>query len=94
MATLEELKRGRRASRSWLRRAVTKIEKTIDSDFDEEELRNALAELDKRLQRVDSFQEKIELKLDDSEIEADVNAAAELRDVAMEVRWKAVRELK
>ena len=43
---------------------------------------------------MDSFQDKIELIMDVSEIEADIEAAAELRDMAMEVRLKAARELK
>ena len=93
MTTITELRRGRAASRTWLKRSIAKIEKLIDIECDEE-VRSALTELDMRISTVDSFQEKIELVIDDIELEANVEEAAEVRDIAMEARLKAVRMLK
>ena len=90
--SLEELKRARSAARGWLKRARVKLEAVIAAEqSDEVALQSYLDDFDQRLANLDFAQGKLELVLDDDELESDFEKAAEIRDAALSIRVQAVR---
>ncbi|XP_043236487.1 uncharacterized protein LOC122388955 isoform X3 [Amphibalanus amphitrite] len=89
--SVEELKRARVAARGWLKRAVIKIDQAVASGADDVELNSIISEFNLRLGNLDSVQQKLELCLDESELEEDISRASEVRDAALESRLRALR---
>jgi len=87
MADLIRLRRGRVAAKGWLSRAVGKAEEVVEKKTaDICVVRNAIQEFDRRLTSWDDAQSAVELELETSELEADIEEAGQFRDGVVDVR--------
>ena len=78
---MSESVRSRMAARGWVTRASRKLDELCNiRDIDNLELRDAIEELDKRLETLDNAQSVVELELTVEQLEEDVIVASEFRD--------------
>ena len=80
---MSESVRSRMVSRGWVTRASRKLDELCNvRDIDNLELRDAIEELDKRLETLDNAQSVVELELTVEQLEEDIIVASEFRDKA------------
>ena len=80
------------ATRGWVTRASRKLDELCNvRDIDNLELRDAIEELDKRLETLDNAQSVVELELTVEQLEEDITVASEFRDKAHVPRMHATK---
>ena len=89
---MSESARSRMAARGWVTRASRKLDELSNvRDIDNLELRDAIEELDKRLETLDNAQSVVELELTVEQLEEDIIVASEFRDKARVPRMRATK---
>ena len=89
---MSESVRSRMATRGWVTRASRKLDELCNiRDIDNLELRDAIEELDKRLETLDNAQSVVELELTVEQLEEDIIVASEFRDKARVPRMRATK---
>ena len=88
---VEKLKRVRNASKGWLSRAASKLEKLVAGEFNEPEMSEALRDFEKRLDAFDLAQSAYEVELKEEAMENEILSAAETRDTAIQAKVKALK---
>ena len=81
------------SARGWLTRAARALSDLVHENADKVALVEAIADFDKRIDTLDNIQELIELELDGDELLADIEKAADFRDVCRKQRTAAKRLL-
>ena len=81
------------SARGWLTRAARALADLVHEKADKVELVEAIADFDKRMNALDNIQELIEVELDGDELLADIEKAADFRDVCRKQRTAAKRLL-
>ena len=89
---MSESVRSRMAAHGWVTRASRKLDEFCNvRDIDNLELRDAIEELDKRLETLDNAQSVVELELTVEQFEEDIIVASEFRDKARVPRMRATK---
>ena len=81
------------SARGWLTRAARALSDLVHENADKVALVEAIADFDKRMNALDNIQELIEVELDGDELLADIEKAADFRDVCRKQRTAAKRLL-
>ena len=81
------------SARGWLTRAARALSDLVHENADKVALVEAIADFDKRIDTLDNIQELIEVGLDGDELLADIEKAADFRDVCRKQRTAAKRLL-
>ena len=81
------------SARGWLTRAARALTDLVHENADKVALVEAIADFDKRIDTLDNIQELVEVELDGEELFADIEKAADFRDVCRKQRTAAKRLL-
>ena len=81
------------SARGWLTRAARALSDLVHENADKVALVEAIADFDKRIDTLDNIQQLIEVELDGDELLADIEKAADFRDVCRKQRTAAKRLL-
>ena len=81
------------SARGWLTRAARALADLVHENADKVALVEAIADFDKRIDTLDNIQQLIEVELDGYELLADIEKAADFRDVCRKQRTAAKRLL-
>ena len=81
------------SARGWLARAARALADLVHETADKVALVEAIADFDKRMDTLDNIHELIEVELDGDELLADIEKAADFRDVCRKQRTAAKRLL-
>ena len=74
------------SARGWLTRAARALSDLVHENADKVALVEAIADFDKRIDTLDNIQELVEVELDGDELLADIEKAADFRDVCRKQR--------
>ena len=81
------------SAQGWLTRAARALSDLVHENADKVALVEAIADFDKRIDTLDNIQQLIEVELDGDELLADIEKAADFRDVCRKQRTAAKRLL-
>ena len=90
---MEKAVKSRAGTRMWVTRAIRNLDVCIADEADEVTLKEAIAELDKRLEKLEVAQTAVEMETDVDKLEDEINSAADFVEKARESRLKAQKLL-